>query len=170
MQFEVCEAAKVHIGVFYVVTPCNLVSVHRRFVVTPLMYRLFLCAHSMSVVPKIWHRMNNSEPRIIWYAPEWNAAYHNKSRISSSVLIVWIKHWTTFCREIQDTRVMLLWRNTYRKRASKGQTAESYVCVQILSCHICGCLKVFVHYRLILTEKCHRLTPENMREKHWDIL
>jgi hypothetical protein len=53
-----------------------------------------------------------------------------------------MKHRATYCREIQDTV------KKYReKRASKGQTAESYGCIQILSCHICGCLKIFVHYR-----------------------
>jgi hypothetical protein len=33
----------------------------------------------------------------------------------------------------------------YRERASRGDTVEFYGCVQTLSCHISGCLKVLVY-------------------------
>jgi hypothetical protein len=48
----------------------------------------------------------------------------------------------------------------YLQGASRGDTAESWSCVQKLSFHICGNWKVLLHIKQI--HKC--LNPENTKE------
>lgn len=162
IQFEVFEAAKVHMVVFRVITPCSLVSGKQWFVVTPLSYCSFLYAHSVNVMPIRWHR----ESRIIWYAPEWYVGYHIE-QILCRMCSLW--GWNSARRSAEKSRIrerccyeeILTGRGLPRDRRLNCMAVFKY----------CPVTAVDVWRSLCITDlSWQRSSRENIREKHWDIL